>query len=239
MQRVVLVHGSVTGGRSTWRAQEALATRFELHVVRRPGFPPGPPVARVDFEHDAAWLAGSVLRPGDHLVGHSYGGVVALLAAAQRDADLASLTVVEPPAMRVARGHPDADAFTDTGIAWWRDGPIDDPEAFLRGFLRLVGSGFDPPTPLPPDLAQGALLLTRERGPWEAEIPLEALAEASLPTLVVSGAHHAAFDAVCDALEEALGAERLVLPGRLHSPQRHPAFNDRLSEFLARASAPG
>ena len=107
MERLVLVHGSVVNGRTTWSAQRPLADRFELVVLDRPGFPPNPPVARVDFESDAALVAG-LLRAGDHLVGHSYGGVIALLAAAQRPDALGSLTVLEPPATRVARGNPDA-----------------------------------------------------------------------------------------------------------------------------------
>ena len=88
MERLVLVHGSVVGGRATWAAQRPLAERFELVVVERPGFPPNPPATRVDFESDAALVA-ELLRDGDHLVGHSYGGVIALLAAAQRPDALA------------------------------------------------------------------------------------------------------------------------------------------------------
>ena len=76
-----------------------------------------------------------------------------------------------------------------------------------------------------------------ERGPWEAEIPLDELAAAQLPTLVVSGGHHAGFDAVCDVLEARLGADRVVLPGFGHTAQRHPEFNDRLAEFVERAEA--
>ena len=83
MQRVVLVHGSVVGGRGTWAAQRPLADRFELVVLERPGFAPNSPVERVDFEADAVLVAG-MFEPGDHLVGHSYGGVIALLAAAAR-----------------------------------------------------------------------------------------------------------------------------------------------------------
>ena len=60
MQRLVLVHGSVVGGRATWAAQRPLAERFELVVVERPGFPPNPPAARVDFETDAG-LVGELL----------------------------------------------------------------------------------------------------------------------------------------------------------------------------------
>jgi len=235
MERLVLIHGSVVNGRATWPAQRSLADRFELVVLDRPGFPPNQPVARVDFESDAALVAG-LIRAGDHLVGHSYGGVIALLAAAQRADALASLTVLEPPATRVARGNSDAEAFAAGGAALYASGATSDPEAFLRRFLEAVGSRFDPPSPLPPDLAQGAQALTVERGPWEAEIPLDALAATSFPKLVVSGAHHPAFEAICHVLEHELPAERLVLPGYGHVVQLHPEFNVLLGDFVERAS---
>jgi len=236
MERLVLVHGSVVGGGGTWAGQRALADRFELLVVDRPGFPPNPPVDRVDFESDATLVAG-LLRAGDHLVGHSYGGVIAMLAAAGRPELLRSLTVIEPPATRVAAGDPAVDAFAEAGSELYAEGATSDPEAFLRRFLAAVGSEFDPPTPLPPELAQGARALAVERGPWEAEIPLDALAAASFPKLVVSGAHHPAFDAICDVLERELPAERVVLPGYGHVVQRHPEFNGRLADFVQRAAA--
>ena len=234
MERLVLVHGSVANGRATWSAQRPLAERFELVVLDRPGFPPNPPAARVDFETDARLVA-ELLRPGDHLVGHSYGGVIALLAAAHRPDALGSLTVIEPPATRVAKGNPDVDAFAAGGAALYESGATSDPEAFLRRFLETVGSPFDPPSPLPPDLAQGAQALTVERGPWEAEIPLDALAAAAFPKLVVSGAHHPAFDAICDVLGRELGAERAVLRGYGHVVQLHPEFNALLAGFVERA----
>jgi pimeloyl-ACP methyl ester carboxylesterase len=232
MARLVLVHGSVTNGAMTWGAQRALADRWELVVLDRPGFSPGPAVERVDFEQDAAWLA-ERLEPGDHLCGHSYGGVVCLLAAAQFR-ELGTLTAIEPPATRAAAGDPAADAFAAGAIELWRDGPRD-PEAFLRTFLKAVGSSFEPPSPLPPELEQGARALRNERGPWEAEIPVDELRALRFPKLVASGAHHAAFDAICDALERDLGAERIVLPGAGHSVQRAPGFNAALADFLARA----
>ena len=234
MERLVLVHGSVVSGRATWSAQRPLAERFELVVLDRPGFPPNPPAERVDFESDARLVA-ELLRDGDHLVGHSYGGVIAMLAAAQRPEALGSLTVIEPPATRVAQGDPDVDAFAAGGAALYESGATSDPEAFLRSFLQAVGSRFDPPTPLPPDLAQGAHALTVERGPWEAEIPLDTLTAAPFQKLVVSGAHHPAFDAICDVLEHELSAERVVLPGYGHVVQLHPEFNAALAGFVERA----
>jgi pimeloyl-ACP methyl ester carboxylesterase len=236
MERLVLVHGSVVGGRATWRTQLPLAERFELAVLERPGFPPNPPVGRVDFEDDATLVAG-LLEPGDHLVGHSYGGVIALLAAAARPELVRSLTVIEPPATRVALDDPEVAAFAAGGEALYAQAGTRVLEEHLQQFLSAVGSTFELPSPLPPDLEQGARALAVERGPWEAEIPLEDLAAAPFPKLVVSGAHHPAFDAICDRLEHELGAERLVLPGYGHAAQRHPDFNAQLTDFVERASA--
>lgn len=235
MERLVLVHGSIVGAKSTWGAQRELADRYELFLVERPGFPPNPPVERVDFELDAELVSG-LLEPGDHLVGHSYGGVVSLLAAAARPDLLRSLTVIEPPATRVATGNPAVDAFAKEGERIYASAATDDPETFLRLFLTAVGSALDPPSPLPPELEQGARALMVERGPWEADIPVEALTAAPFPKLVVSGNHHPAFDGICDALERALGAERVVLPGFGHTVQRHPEFNAILADFVDRAS---
>ena len=75
-----------------------------------------------------------------------------------------------------------------------------------------------------------------ERVPWEAVIALEELAAATFPKLVVSGSHSEAFEAVCDALEEGLGAERQVVEGTGHSIPRAPGFNEALTDFLTRAS---
>lgn len=235
MERLVLVHGSVTNGATTWGAQRPFAERYEVVVLERPGFPPGPPVERVDFEEHARWVAERLER-GDHLAGHSYGGVISLLAAA-RYPELRSLTVLEPPCFDVARGEPAVEAFVAEAIALREEGPSD-PERYLRRFLRAVGSTYDPPSPLPPALEQGARTLMAERPPYEAKIPLARLLELPFPKLVASGAHHPAFDAVCDVLERELDAERVVLPGAGHAVQRAPGFNERLRAFLERASEP-
>jgi pimeloyl-ACP methyl ester carboxylesterase len=235
VERLVLVHGSVFAGQRTWRAQAPLAERFELLVLDRPGFPPNPPIERVDFAADARLVA-NLLTPGDHLVGHSYGGVITLLASALSPELVGSLTVIEPPATRVALDLPDVARFAGGAEDLWASGATADPAAFLEAFLAEVGSEMELPSPLPPELEQGARALVGERGAWEAEIPLDVLRAASFPTLVVSGAHHAALDAICDTLERELGAERLVLPGYGHAVQRHPGFNDALADFVERAA---
>ena len=118
---------------------------------------------------------------------------------------------------------------------WEQVGSIE-PAAFLGRFSSLViGREVPPERGLSPELEQGVRTLMVERAPAEADPPLDALARAPFPKLVVSGAHSAAFDAVCDVLEERLGAERAVLPGSAHNAQRTPGFNGILTDFLARA----
>jgi hypothetical protein len=110
-----------------------------------------------------------------------------------------------------------------------------DPAAFLRGFFSLVGSSA-PPGDFTPALLQGARTLMVERPPAEAAIPLDSLARAPFPKLVVSGGHSEAFEAVCDLLEQRLGAARVVLPGAGHSVQRlGTPFNDLLADFITRS----
>jgi pimeloyl-ACP methyl ester carboxylesterase len=237
---VLLVHGSVTNGEMTWGQQRPLAKHYRLHVMDRRGYYPNPPIDREDFEVDAADVAGlldSCGAGGMHLVGHSYGGVIALLAAARRPEAVRSLTVIEPPAFGVAVDDPRVRGFVDRVADYWTNGPRD-PEAFLRGFLEFAGSSASLPTPLPPPVLQAARLLMVERSAAEAVIPLDELRRAPFPTLVVSGAHSDVFDCVCDVLEEALAAERAVIPGAGHSvPRTGAPFNDRLQSFIEHADS--
>jgi pimeloyl-ACP methyl ester carboxylesterase len=232
--RLVLVHGSIANGLATWSAQRPLAERFELVVWNRPGYPPNDPVERIDFERQADELA-ALLEPGDHVCGHSYGGVISLLAAA-RFREPGSLTVVEPPAFGVARGQPSVDRLVTRLDRFFAAGPHT-PVEYLRGFLPIVGSEFRIPDRLPPELEQGTRAAMAERPPQEAEIPLAELRALPVAKLVVSGRHEPAFECVCDVLERELDAERALLHGAGHSiPRLGDPFNRVLADFVARAA---
>jgi pimeloyl-ACP methyl ester carboxylesterase len=235
---VLLVHGSVTNGAATWLQQRPLADRFRLVVLDRRGYYPNPEVEREDFDVDAGDVV-EVLRSGGaagmHLVGHSYGGVVSLLAAARRPSCVRSLTVIEPPALGVAAGDPVVQSFACGVKEYWDHGPRE-PEAFLRGFLELAGSSANLPSPLPLPLQQAARLLMVERSPADARIPLDELRRAPFPKLVVSGGHSPVFEKVCDVLAEAMDAERATVTGAGHSvPRTGAPFNERVTAFIERA----
>jgi pimeloyl-ACP methyl ester carboxylesterase len=235
---VLFIHGDVVGPSSTWRKQRGLVERWRLIIPTRPGFGESPPLERNDFEVEAPLFA-ELLGDGAHLVGHSYGGVIALLVAAQRPQAVRSLTVSEPGALRLAEGTPVVDEMIANGERLFREGKGIPDETFLQLFRSGAGSAYTTPQELPGELQRGVELLKAERPSWEADVPLERLASAGFPVLVISGGHSPAFEAVCDSLAEALSAERAVIPGRGHTvPSTGAPYNERLQAFLT-AAEPG
>jgi pimeloyl-ACP methyl ester carboxylesterase len=233
----VFVHGSFGWGEETFGEQRPLAERYRLLLVDRRGFGGSPANGRVDFERDADDVV-ELLGDGAHLVGHSYGGVVSLLAAGRRPEAVRSLLLIEPPAFGIARGH----AAVEELIANISAAAItDDPAEYRMRFLQ--GFGF----PAQRESLDGARLQAArasmtERPPWEAEVPLDELEGAGLRVLLVQGdwcpapdsaraLAGEAFRAVCDVLHERLAAERAVFPSA-HNPQKlGRLFNDRLRDF--------
>jgi pimeloyl-ACP methyl ester carboxylesterase len=236
---VVFVHGSVVGADLTFRHQHELADRWSLILPQRPGFGDSPALERGDFEAEAPLFA-ELLGEGAHLVGHSYGAVIAMLAAAQRPDAVTSLTLSEPGLLRFCADRPEVAEMIDNGERLYADPDSIPTEVFLRLFRTGAGSSRETPEELPGHLARGAEMLKRERPPWEAEIPLGELASAGFPVLVISGGHSPAFDIVCDELAERLDAERVVIPGRGHTiPATGGPYNQRLEGFLSSAERGG
>jgi pimeloyl-ACP methyl ester carboxylesterase len=234
----VFVHGSFGWGTETWAEQRPLADDYRLLLVDRRGFGESPPAGRVDFERDAGDVA-TLLGEGAHLVGHSYGGVVSLLAAAQRPQAVRSLVLIEPPAFGLARGDQAVEELIrriDVAARVTGD-PSEYRAAFLRGF------GFPAqPTQLEGRVLAAASASMTERPPWEADIPLDDLAGAGLRVLLVQGdwcpapdsaraLAGAAFRAVCEVLDGRLQPERAVFPAA-HNPQKlGEVFNRRIRAF--------
>jgi pimeloyl-ACP methyl ester carboxylesterase len=153
--RVVLVHGDVFDAPATFAAMEPLAAHHRLILVNRRGFGASPAVDGEDFDVDAGDLAEVLVEEPTHLVGHSYGGVVSLIAAAQVPGSVKSRTVFEPPAFGLVVDHPEVRRFIDAIRAMLTADPP--PDEFLRRFAALAGG--DPsrlPTPLPDSLLRAA-----------------------------------------------------------------------------------
>jgi pimeloyl-ACP methyl ester carboxylesterase len=235
----VLVHGSFGWGEVTWAAQRPLADDYRLLLVDRRGFGASPGPDAGDFDVDAEGIA-QLIPDSAHLVGHSYGGVAALIASTLRPEAVRSLTVAEPPALGLVRGDPAVEQFIARASEAREQAA--DAEDYTVRFFAAFGLP-PPPLSLEGDGLRAATSSWRERDPWEARIDLDALRKAPFPKLVVRGAWDVvppeaqaaggrALHAVCDALVEELQAQSATIPGVAHSvPRAGEPFNERLRAF--------
>jgi pimeloyl-ACP methyl ester carboxylesterase len=206
-----------------------LAERWSLIIPTRRGFPRSAPAPRQDFEADSEDV-GKLLTKRTHLVGFSYGGLGVTLAA-ERDPELIrSLTLIETPLYLAAPDDPAVREIAKAGDAFL-SGEAD--ELTEREFLANAGIDPEASSGRTAELIREAIEAARGgRSPSEAKPDLDALADAGIPIMVVSGDHHRGIEAVCDALAERLGARREIIPGAGHAVPRAAGFNGLLEDFL-------
>ena len=109
---VVLIHGDFTNGSLAWTGQiDDLGRDFTLIALDRRGFGSSPreprPYTIAGDAADVVALATDLGLSKYHLLGHSYGGLVALDVARKVPAAIQSLHVIEPPYIALLPNHPD------------------------------------------------------------------------------------------------------------------------------------
>ncbi|MFE4456776.1 alpha/beta fold hydrolase [Nocardia tengchongensis] len=227
--RVILVHGVRTAS-LTWSEQEPLSQRMRVEVVVLPEHRSGGQFRGGDYLRDADDLMDLLADEPAHLVGTDYGALSCLVAAGRRPHRVESLTLIEPTCIGVLR-HP---AIVDMCSRWWRERPQDLVE-FAAGFARFSG--------LPTEMAftaehWAAIERLREyRPPWDAQLPLDTIAQWGIPTQVYSGGHSPVLTAVAETVAASTGGEHVELFGREHAVQTLGApFNERLGRHIDAAT---
>ena len=216
--RVVLVHGGTPGGgQFAFNAQRELEQRWHLVVPDRPGHGQSPRQGREDFERDAELLA-PLLDDRAHLVGHSYGAIVALYIAARHPRAVASLTLIEPPAFWFGAGNPAVDAMARTNRELFET-PSADRAHTVRTFFALVGIDIQFPDPFPVPLLAIADDFANIRGPYEGHIDAAELITGGYPIQVLTSGRIAGFEGIAEAIAKQTGGDHLVVPGTDHSVQ--------------------
>lgn len=241
--RVVMVHGSAqgsqVGGDGHFSAQQVLGDRsWQVLVPDRPGHGRSPSRnIPDDAQVDGAWVA-DMLGDGAHLVGHSFGGCVALAAAAMRPSAVRSLTLIEPGMQMLANDIPAVRRFglQLLLVKWFSLSAAARARRFaqLVGIPQTIGGGKSRE-----ELTRMGQGIARLHLPGKAELQRElALVQsAGIPLLVVTGGWSPAFEATADAVAAAGGGQRLVIPSPHHFPQLvSDAFNQKLVAFMASAA---
>ena len=237
--RVVLVHGGtqggLTGGERSFSTQKNLAERgWQLIVPDRPGHGRSPNPGRPDDAEADGALVSELLEDGAHLVGHSFGGCVALAAAAKRPAAVRSLTVIEPAMHALATSNPHVRRFlfnvVTTRLFWLS------PSRRALRFMKLVGIPAEMTGQADrEELKRLGKSLTRGKIPSKATLQRELgeIKQARIPLLVVTGGWSPAFEASSDVVAATGGGRRAVVESPHHFPQMvSDEFNQILAAFM-------
>lgn len=229
----IFIHGSGTWS-TEWFAfqeQQPLSAERRLLMMDRRGYGFSPPVPRNDCAEDARDVLDLIesLSDGPHLVGHSSGGVVALLAAAKRPDKIKSLTLIEPAAYQLTPDEPAVSEALERHRRTSRFTPSAEISPADWMFHASEFLGIVPLEPTPMRLAAAKAGLNGMPF-WEVDIPLRPLIAASFPKLIIAGdwkvapaayREHAgeAMMACGRALARRIDATFVTVPGSSHWPQ--------------------
>jgi pimeloyl-ACP methyl ester carboxylesterase len=139
--RIVLLHSSGLSGRQWRRLEAELSARGERVVAPdltgHGSSEPWPEPRPFSFRRDVERVASMLEADGPaHIVGHSYGGLVGLLAALTAPCFARSMALFEPVAFGVLDVERDADVLAELrkDVLRW-----DDPERWLGTFTDYWG----------------------------------------------------------------------------------------------------
>jgi pimeloyl-ACP methyl ester carboxylesterase len=198
---VVLLHGTAGSGRQWTDVAEALRSDFRVIAPDLCGYGgtshwPGDGTFNLAVEADLVAALLDMLGKPAHIVGHSYGGAVALQFASRHPRYLRTLTLIEPVSFHLLRDGDDIDerAFreiSETGATVVNAVNCGDYQGGMRRFLDYWnGKGAWDALPTPQRLALAARISKVTLDFWatlNAPMRQADLASLKMPTLVVSG----------------------------------------------------
>ena len=175
------------------------------------------------------------LKGKGHVVGHSYGGLAALLAAQRRPDQVRSLVLCEPSAFDVARGE----RVVEQHIAAMA--PVfavaDDSTVSAEDFEQRFAAGMGLPPPAW-DAEVREQIVARMRAttpPWEVDLQRDI--PKRVPTLVLTGDATPIYAAVAHVLADQ-GAQHVTVPGAGHRPQDTEEGMQAMLDFWSTIAPP-
>ena len=237
---VAMVHGSAQGSRvggdRHFAGQERLARQgWQIIVPDRPGHGRSPSPGRPDdVIADAEWVS-DLLGKSAHLVGHSFGGAIALAAAARRPDAVRSLTLVEPALLMMAGDDPRVRTFIENQMALFssKRPPQEIRRRILQDGRYSAGAAAGLPRWAGDDRYGEALFQMRIPPVSTIREYAEIVVRSGMPVQVVSGGWNPAFEATGDVAAKLTKGRRLVIGSSHHFPNlRAPGGIQRCSQFL-------
>jgi pimeloyl-ACP methyl ester carboxylesterase len=237
----ILIHGTFSWAALAFEKQRPLARHRCILLPDRRGFGGSPDLdgeVTSDYAVDAVDVVG-LMADGVHLVGHSYGGTVAMIAAAARPDLVRSLTLIEPCAHSLASDDP----VVAAAIQDAREFTARARRGTAQEYLELAYP--DGPRPEPAEwLMRAARTALRERPCWLADLATEPLAAAEFAKLVIVGEWGTTpggyrpemgqvMQTVGATVTNRIGARLVRVAGAAHEPHREQpaAVNDLLSRL--------
>lgn len=222
--RLVFAHGSGLAGRDAFPLQARAFPDAAFPVL--PGYGADEPA--VGDVAAAAQTIALQAAEADGLVGYSYGGVVAAMAACMEQP--AALVLIEPALFQLARDRPATASLIERLEPIYLDAGATD-ETFEQAFLHAL-TGQDVGRALTAEALRSSRRARLHGAPWRHAIDPGCLAETRM--LVLTGGWNAEYEEVAAALTE-LGAAHEVLAGHGHRVIDHPACSARIRDFVAAA----
>ncbi|WP_375382958.1 alpha/beta fold hydrolase [uncultured Sphingomonas sp.] len=252
--RVVIIHGGVQGGvgggPTTFAKQQPWGSDgWRVEAVDRPGFGASPSRGVDDMTRDSVWIA-DMLDGGANLIGHSWGGAEALLAAARRPAAVRSLVLVEPALTAIVAADP---ALRNNPAVIAGDKmrarllmTAETPGQYGASFARMLGSapagGAETNVAINAMTSDPALATRTGCALLEGRIPAPAvfqnaiatIAEAHVPVLIVTGGWNPGFDAAADVLARLMHGRHVIVRSPNHFVQLSNSadFNREVAAFM-------
>jgi pimeloyl-ACP methyl ester carboxylesterase len=226
---IVLVPGSCSTG-AAWRpVTAAFQERFRCVTTSLLGYGGTAERRRADdpsISHEAEALEWVIRKAGKpvHLVGHSFGGLVSLAVALRNQIKLASLTIVEAPAVGLLTERNEhlhyraIRRMTDAYFASFRNGKAD-AIATMIDFYGGAGTFASWPERVRAYAVQmTAVNILDWASAYSFPLSTASLSAIKIPTLVVIGRDsHPAMHAINALLGECIGGASLaVIPGAAH-----------------------
>ena len=241
---IVLVHGDFANGEIAWASQlSSLADSVRLIVPDRRGHGASPidphPYTIASDVADCLDVADRAGVEQFHLVGHSYGGLVALDVARRSPRRVLSLHLVEPPYLGLLPDDLDVRRLNDDAGDLWRQAQTLGPEETTAAFFGLLAGPIGLAR-LRQNAAWPTLVAEGQRfggSEFPGDYPTDWLRtwHPDWPVVIYTGGRsHSALRRIAKHLADTIPGARLVdVPEAFHDVQRaRESFNRALLQTI-------